>query len=193
MQPTILRLTLVAALAIAAPASAQTSAPITSNMRASDIGGFRLGEPIAEVRARTSLTPLGRGDFEAVADGVSYDFGFTPLGRLYRIGSTQPLGAFTPDRAFTVQLVNRLTEKYGPPLRNQLPDGEALWTFAESYVQPDGSPGRRFTESLEVMVGGGYGTPIELQMKLIDFRYIWADQAALNAGPAGAAEQALKF
>ena len=180
------------AVVIAAPAYAQAPA-IVSNLRASDVNGFRLGEPIAEVRARARLTPLGRGDFEAVVDGVSYNFGFTPGGRLYRIESTQTLGAFVPDRAFTVKLSDQLSTKYGPPASNSLPDGTALWTYAATVTQPDGSRTTSPTESLEVMLLGGYGQPVELNVKLLDFRYLWADEAARNADPSAAAGRALKF
>ena len=45
-----------------------------------------------------------------------------------------------------------------------------------------------------LMFQGGYGdAPVELWIKLVDFRYLWADQAAQNAGPKAKAEKALRF
>jgi hypothetical protein len=103
------------------------------------------------------------------------------------------LGRFIPDGAFGATLTNKLSEKFGPPQTNQLPGGPAFWTFLERYTDANGQRLNRETESLSVMLGGGYGQPVSLEMKLMDFRIMRRDVEKLNANPKARAQSGIKF
>jgi hypothetical protein len=171
------------------------AAPQIAGLRAHDINGYALDMTVSQVAAQagTRLEPLGGGQFKVSSGAIEYDFGFTPLGRLYRIDSSQRLGEFAPDRSFGLVLARRLATKYGEPHQNALPGGPALWGYAESYVSADGMLLRRGTESLSAMMSGGFGMPITLDLKLMDFRILRRDEAAMNARPKSNAERAMTF
>jgi len=143
--------------------------------------------------AHRPLIPLGRGQYQVKMDGIDYDFGFSVLGHLFRIDSKQELGRFIPDRAFAATLTDKLSKKFGPPQTNQLPGGPALWSFLEEYTDAYGQRLNRGTESLSAMLDGGYGQPVSLEMKLMDFRIMRRDLDKANAGPKSRAEQGAKF
>lgn len=174
--------------ALAAPPSVETR-----GLRATDINGFQTGSSLEEVSVRVRLEHLGRGDFQAVQGNTKYVFGFTPLGRLYRIDSVQMLGHFAPDHATTRALTERLTAKFGAPKHNQLPKGPAAWSHHVPVLSADGRREMREAQSLSVMFQGGGTRPVELWIKLLDFRVLWEDAARLNAQPKAKAEEALRF
>ncbi len=162
---------------------------------AHDINGFALDMTVQEVTtaAHRPLIPLGRGQYQVKVDGVDYDFGFSVLGHLFRIDSKQELGRFIPDGAFGATLTNQLSNKFGPPQTNQLPGGPAFWSFLEEYTDANGQKLNRETESLSAMLGGGYGQPVSLEMKLMDFRIVRRDLARANAAPRSRAQGDVKF
>ena len=78
------------------PANAQvpTSPNALSATKARDIGGYELGMAIGEVRSRMTLSHIAGETFAGTDGGISYEIGFTPQGRIFRIHSIQKLGAF---------------------------------------------------------------------------------------------------
>jgi hypothetical protein len=135
----------------------------------------------------------GRGQAKVTVDGIEYDLGFSVLGHLYRIDSEQNLGNFIPDQAYAGSLAKKMSAKFGPPNSNQLPDGPLMWGFSEPYRQADGSVMNRDTVSLSAMLTGGFGLPITLHLKLMDFRIMRRDLAKANAAPRSRAEDNTKF
>jgi len=186
----------VAALATAWTAGAQDSASESRVPRsatiARDINGFQLGADIEEVRARTAVTHIAGETYSAFADGIEYEFGLTPLGRVFRIRSVQPLGRFHPDAEFANSLAERLTRKYGTPSTNQLPDGPAFWSLVEPIERPDGQTVPFQTMSVSAMLIEAEGQ-MALELFMLDFRVLWADQQAINAAPSQAAQDRTRF
>lgn len=170
------------------------SVEVPRGLKSTDVRGFHTGMTLQEVSARVRLEPLGRGEFSAVQGDTKFDFGFTPLGRLYRIDSFQTLRPFAADYAMTARLTQQLTAKFGPPGQNQLPGGPASWSYSVPVVEANGARTMRPAQTLSVMFqGGSGGGPVQLWIKLLDFPILWADQARMNSGPKAAAEQALRF
>jgi hypothetical protein len=176
---------------------ASTSASLAqkNGLLSHDINGFSLDMTVQQVAvvAHEPLSSLGGGQYQVNVDGIDYNFGFSVLGHLFRIDSKQQLGHFIPDGAFAATLTNKLSKKFGPPQLNQLPGGPASWEFLEVYTNPNGQSVNRTTESLSAMLGGGWGQPISLEMKLIDFRIMRRDIAKLNATPRSRAQSDVKF
>lgn len=175
-------------------ASTSVSLAQDNGLLAHDINGFSLDMTVEQVvaLAHRPLSPLGGGDYKVTVDGIEYGFGFSVLGHLFRIDSKQPLGHFIPDGAFATTLTNKLSKKFGPPQSNQLPRGPAFWSFLEAYTS-NGERLNRETESLSVMLGAGYGEPVSLEMKLMDFRIMRRDIEKLNAAPRSRAQSGVKF
>lgn len=171
------------------------SAEIAHGLLAHDINGFALDMTLQEVQAKAGkpLRHLSGGDFDVTLGDKSYDFGFSILGRLYRIDYEANLGNFIPDAAYGRNLARRLTEKYGPPQSSNLPGGAAFWQFTEQCRTPEGQVLTCETESLSVSLFGGWGSPMKLAMKLMDFRIMRRDIARANAGPRSKAEGATTF
>jgi len=165
----------------------------SQGLKSTEVRGFRTGMTFREVASRVPLRSLGGGDFEAVQGDTKFGFGFTPLGNLYRIDSQQKLGFFHPDLATAQRLTRQLSAKFGPPDHNQLPGGPASWSTYAHVLGDDGSTLTREAQSLSVMFQGGYSQPVELWIKLLDFRILWQDAARQNAGPKARAEDALRF
>ena len=166
----------------------------SNGLLAHDINGFSLDMTVEQVAAvaHRPLSPLGGGDYKVTVEGIEYGFGFSVLGHLFRIDSKQPLGHFIPDGDFAATLTNKLSKKFGPPQSNQLPGGPAFWTFLEAYTT-NGETLNRETESLSVMLGAGYGEPVSLEMKLMDFRIMRRDIEKLNTNPRSHAQSGIKF
>lgn len=190
------------AVALLLPASAlSANADCQSGPRAAsfqplvstDVRGFRTGMTFREVSSRIRLEPLGGGDFEGVQGDTKFNFGFSPLGNLYRIDSQQKLGFFHPDHATAVKLTGQLCAKYGQPDFNQLPGGPVTWSSYARMQGDDGRPLTRQVQSLSVMFQESYNQPVELWIKLLDFRVLWRDSAQQNAGPKARAEDAVRF
>lgn len=95
--------------------AAQAAPKVKSATLARDVNGFQLGMTVAEARSLAPLTFIGGDQFEATRNGFTYNFGVTPKGRIYRVQSTQQLGAFASDRQFIATLGRRLAAKYGEP------------------------------------------------------------------------------
>lgn len=160
-----------------------------------DVNGVSLDMTVAQVTAAAGkeLAALGRGQYEVDVNGIGYSFGFSALGHLYRIDSKQLLGHFIPDKAFALTLTKKLTNKYGPPQTNQLPDGPAMWGFVETYLNAYKLPVNRTTESLSVMLEAGYDRPVYLDIKLMDFRILRRDLERADTSPRSHAEGDMKF
>ena len=153
-----------------------------SCLDARDVNGVRLDMTVAQVAALfpKGLEPLGRGQFQAVGPNRTYDFGFSALGHLYRIDSSLDLGYFIPDRSFELDLKQKLVAKYGTLEVGDLPSGVLYWDFAERYQAKDGMILTRATESLSAMLTGGFGMPMKLDLKLMDFRILRRDLEFAN-------------
>lgn len=177
------------------PAATSGGHTTPGGLQAHDVNGFALDMSVQQVVAVAGrpLTPLGGGQFKVSVNGIDYDFGFSARGHLFRIDSKQQLGRFIPDAQFTAILTEKLSKKYGPPQHNQLPGGPAFWQYLEAYTTTGGQTLNRETESLSAMLSGGYGVPISLEMKLMDFRIMRRDIAKLNATPRSKAEGDIKF
>jgi hypothetical protein len=175
-------------------AAASTTAAAAPRLKSLDFRGYRMGMTLAEVRSKIHLEALGGSDFTAVDGDTKYDFGFSPLGSLYRIDATQKLGSFNPDAGTGARLTQQLTQKFGPPDQNQLPGGPAFWTNYARVKLANGSTANREVQSLSVMLQGGVGNrPVELWTKMLDFSVLWADAARQNAEPKAEAEGRVRF
>ena len=124
--------------------------------------------------------------------GVNYEFGFTALGRVYRIESVQPLGRFAPDERFTQSLNTQLIQKYGHPESNQLPVGPASWGLVEQ-VSLEGEPQHPFRTMWFYAMLSSEERGVSLNMKMLDFRVLWADAKRLNSQPRNEAIGRLRF
>jgi hypothetical protein len=162
---------------------------------ARDVNGIQLDMTPQQVTALApnGLDSLGRGQYTATISGISYDFGFTPLGHLFRIDSHEPLGYFAADRNFGLSLSNKLAAKYGAPETNQLPDGPAFWDFAMPYTENNGTRHMVGTESLSAVLTVTNKGPVSLDMKLMDFRILRRDNALLNSAPEREAQSRVHF
>lgn len=167
----------------------------SNGLLAQDINGFSLDMTVEQVAvvAHRRLSSLGGGQYHATVDGIDYNFGFSVLGHLYRIDSRQNLGYFTPDEHFARTLTEKLSHKFGPPQRNQLPGGPVAWEYFEQYRETGGPVINRTTVSLDAWVVGGWGQPILLNIKLMDFRIMRRDLARANSEPRSHAESGTKF
>lgn len=157
---------------------------------ARDVNGFHLGMPIAEARKLADLEYIGGDQFEATAEGFQYNFGVTPTGRIYRIQSSQSLGRFSVDRTFLQTLGQKLSAKYGPPLSDYA--DVFSWEIIEDVTMPDGNRGPFRTMWMTAMISG-QETDLTLDITLIDFRILWADQASVNRIPRAEAEDRIAF
>lgn len=90
-------LTVIAASAVISVASAQSVRSTRSATIASDVNGFALGMTVQQAGKIAPLNSIGGDQFEARKDGVQFNFGVSPLGRIYRISSEQNLGTFVVD------------------------------------------------------------------------------------------------
>lgn len=150
-----------------------------SATKARDIGGFALGMGIRDAAKLSPLTAVGDDDYQTVRDGIEYDFGVTRLGRIYRVDSAQHLGRFKPDATFMRDLTAKLTAKYGPPTHASV--GTFNWTLIEPVKRQNGE-----TLPIETNWASAYfddGPDVTVHVKLIDFRIMWQDDAALSRGP----------
>lgn len=180
-------------LVIAQPSLAQSVAERRSATLATDINGFQLGMSLAEINAITPLTPIGGGQFDATHEGITYNFEATPLGRIFRVQSSQELGNFRVDRNFLAGLQTRLTSKYGRPIG---PISEGTDVFFWELIEPvRNANGHR--QNFKTMWMTAYvsrnGPAASLEMTIIDFRILWTDEAAVNRSPSEEAEGRIRF
>ncbi len=171
-------------------ANAQQPGKPRSATLATDVNGFRLGMTVAEARAITPLSFIGGNQFNAETDGFAYNFGVTPRGRIYRIQSTQQLGRFGVDQNFLSALRSRLIAKYGAPV-NAVGDS-FNWSLIERVADRDGQLLDFKTMWMSAYVGYDEKGKT-LEMTLIDFRILWADEAAVNREPSHAAQKRIQF
>ena len=165
------------------------------DLLAHDINGFALDMTVEQVQAHAHepLEPLGGGQFKVVDEGVQYDFGFSVLGHLFRVDTDQNLGRFIPDATYARSLSEKMTAKFGPAVSDALPGGPMSWGFDEAYRGGNGLVLTQSTVSLSAMLVGGYGQPVTLHLKLMDFRILRRDVAKANAGPRDRAVEKTKF
>ncbi len=121
---------------------------------------------------------------------MHFNFEVTPLGRIYRIQSSQQLGQFALDDAFRSTLANKLSAKYGVPARTTASVYE--WELIEQVRTPEGeaNPFRTMWMTAMVMDNGGAKS---LEMTLLDFRVLWTDEDKVNKPGRAAAESKVKF
>ena len=152
-----------------------------SATKARDIGGFALGMSIRDANEISPLEDIGNDQYRTTRDGIEYDFGVTPLGRIYRVQSSQFLGRFNIDAAFRRGLSAKLAAKFGPV-------GDATnetfgWELIEQIKRTNGMVLPFKTNWASAYVSSTYGQGVTLEIKMIDFRYLWQDERALNAKP----------
>ncbi len=183
------------AFALSVPALAnEPMSPVTpgaSATKARDIRGFELGSPVREAVKRTSVE-FAQGELvETMLDGIKYDFGVCPSGRIYRIQSSQTLGSFIPDEKFISKLQAQLFEKYGRT--NSSSSGNWGWELIEPIRYSEGSIHPFKTNWFSVLLSGGYGSPVTIDMTMIDFRVCWEDSVRSNIEPRNDALEAVTF
>ena len=171
---------------------ASAEMPQASATLARDIGGIELGMSIDEVRGRMTLEHVAFETFSGRHDGIQFDLGFTPGGRVFRIESRQHLGRFQPDAAFTKSLSAKLVSKYGPPAFMHLPDGPASWSLVEPVSDASGET-RPFNVMWANAMLSNDERGVSLLLTMLDFRILWEDQARQNSGPAREAAQRIQF
>lgn len=169
-----------------------SSESVRSATIARDINGFALGAHIDQLRAVTPVSRVAFETYSARLDGITYEFGLTPLGRVFRIQSVQSLGRFQPDATFANSLIHQLTQKYGAPSTNQLPGGAAFWELIESVEHPDGQTIPFQTMLFSAMLSES-ANGVNLELTMLDFRILWADQAAINRRPRQNAQNLTRF
>lgn len=187
---------LLASIAICPTASFanEPMAPVTpgsSATKARDIGGFELGMPIASAAKRAKVVYQQGELVQTVRDGIEYDFGVCPSGKIYRIESRQALGNFIPDSVFMGRLKSQLSEKYGTPS-----DGDAGnwgWELVEPVRYSNGSVLNFTTNWFSVLVSENMGVDVSLDMKMIDFRVCWDDKVMRNDAPRDRANDGITF
>lgn len=181
-----------AAIVATMPITTAAQAPPRSATVARDIGGYSLGTPIADVQKRMTLSQIARETYAGTDGDIAYEFGFTPMGRVFRIHAVQKLGQFIPDAKFVQTISGRLTDKFGPPASNTLPDGAMSWELIEN-VGPQNSRTLPFrTMWMDAMLSHDAGD-VTLNLTMLDFRLLWADQNSLNQTPRQQAEDEARF
>ena len=163
---------------------------VESATLAKDVNGFELGMTLADAREKATLTYIGGDQFEATSQGISYNFGVTPKGRIYRVQSSQPLGQFVVDRSFIDTLRRKLVTKYGKPHRAT---GETFyWRLTEQIAQKSGEELPFVTMWMNASIGGlSQGKTLEIT--ILDFRILWADQADVNREPSQRGAAKIQF
>lgn len=194
-----MRLALIVALAAstsqlsaATPQSDAAPRPFRSATIARDVNGIALGMTVAELRQRMPITHVQGDLYTGALDGVKYEFGVTPRGRVYRLEAVEPLGKFSPDRPFTLNLSAKLQQKYGPPAVNQLPDGPMSWRLVENVTHADGQVLPFGTMQVDASLSDDWGDQ-SLDIRMQDYRILWSDAARLNSKPRDQASNQIRF
>lgn len=179
-----------AALLGSLPGLAQSRSAPRSATLATDVNGFRLGMSVAQARSMAPMTFIGGDQFEARNEGFTYNFGVTPKGRIYRVQSTQQLNRFVVDRQFVATLGQRLAGKYGKPTSQT---GDVFhWALTEPVTDKFGETLPYTTMWMNAYIGG-FGVDPTLEITMIDFRILWADQATQNRPLRQQAEGRIQF
>lgn len=190
------RILILAALAFSS--SGWASEPIAavhhgrSATKARDVNGFELGMPMADAAKRLQIKFVQGELVQAELDGIRYDFGVCPSGRIFRIESSQPLGRFIIDEEFTDRLGAKLAAKYGTPANGT---GDNLsWELVEPVRYTDGAVHPFKTNLFSALVSSQNGSePVSLNLMMIDFRICWGDAERRNRLSRESALQALTF
>lgn len=146
---------------------------------------------IRDAQKVARLEPIGGDQFEARSGGVNYNFGVTPLGRIYRVQSSQRLGLFAIDGAFLKNWRSRLITKYGRPI--EAAGDSFTWELIEPVNNILGQMLPFRTNWFSAYVSSGHRDTVSVEMTMIDFRILWADQVDVNRAPRQAAESAVRF
>lgn len=193
----MIRITAYIASALVAITSVSANEPMApvntgaSATKARDINGFQLGMPIADAVKRVSVTFTQGELVQSTMNDIQYDFGICPSGRIYRIQSSQPLGNFIPDEAFSQKLHTQLIDKYG---RTDTSNPDNLsWDLIEDVRYSDGEVRLFKTNWMSVLVSGANGGPITLDMTMLDFRICWEDKKQMNQKPRDEANEKVVF
>jgi hypothetical protein len=139
-----------------------------------------------------SLAHVAGETYAGIDGDISYEFGFTPAGRVFRIHTVQKLGRFTPDSKFVQTITGKLADKFGPPVSNTLPDGVMSWELIEKVERPSGQALPFRTMWMDAMLSDDAGEAT-LNLTMLDFRILWSDQNALNQTPRQKAEDKVRF
>src|SRR5690606_33619938 len=130
------------------------------------------------------------GEYDGWQDGIEYQFGTTPLGRVYRIGMVQNLGNFIIDGTFVLEMERRLFSKYGRP--NNPSRNPWGWQIVELVEDADGDAFAQETNWATASVSRR-SDGVKLSITLLDFRILWQDLATLNQSPRTDALDAAQF
>lgn len=189
---TLLGAGLLSIMAVAAHAAPDSlSAANRSATLATDVNGFRLGMTMSEIGKLAKLERIGDFQYDAEGKGVNYNFQVTPLGRVFRVTSSQDLGAFQVDQKFLATLKSQLLAKYGKPTGTT---GETFeWQLIQPVINKLGQTLPFCTMWMSAYVGGGYSSNPTLEITILDFRILWADETKLNDPARQSAEQRLRF
>ncbi|WP_169803399.1 hypothetical protein [Sphingomonas pruni] len=163
---------------------------VRSATKARDIGGFALGMDIRDAKKLSPLTRIAWDDYQTKKDGIDYDFGLTKLGHIYRVDSSQPLGKFAVDDVFLRSLESKLTAKYGKPTEGSA--GAYNWSLIEPVKRTGGETLPFETNWTSANVESG-PDGVTLNIKMIDFRIMWRDDAQVNRGPRDKASATIKL
>lgn len=174
-------------LTIAQPGLGETSAT-----KARDINGFSLGMDIRDADKLSHLTQIDGTMFGTTLGGIKYQLEFSPSGSLFSIESRQELGRFAVDEKIRSNFRDALIQKYGPPSRD---DGTLLWwSLSEWLRHSDGSSSLEETMWMTANLSqSGFPEIVTVELRLLDWRILWADQRRLNEEPARRGESRMKF
>ena len=162
-----------------------------SATKARDINGFAIGMSINEAVTRVTVT-FAQGELvQSTLDGIQYDFGVCPSGKIYRIESSQQLGSFIVDKNFTDKLQSQLFAKYGGATEGN--SGNLAWDLIEPVRYSDGKVHLFKTNWFSVLVSGGRNTSVSLDMKMLDFRICWKEKKQMNQQPRSEANAKVVF
>ena len=167
------------------PSTAKRRLP-PSATKSLEVGPFALGMHVRAANAISRLNRIGEFQFDTEHEGTKFNFEVTPAGRIYRISSQQPLGRFQEDEQFQSTLLNKLTAKYGQP--DSVSGSDFGWELFETVRSHNPGPNPFKTMWMSSTVSDSAGDKF-LDITLIDFRILWADQAAANAPARAAAEK----
>jgi hypothetical protein len=171
---------------------AKAEPPHRSATKARDIGGFALGMHIRDAAKLAAPESIGGNQFNAEHDGRSFNFEVTPLGRIFRIQSSQPLGRFVVDSGFAATVLSKLTAKYGQPLSSEF--GSYGWQLTEPVRHANGQTLPFTTMWMSAYISSYPGvSDVSLEMKMIDFRLLWEDEVKINKMPRDVAIGRLAF
>ena len=188
--PTLALILLFATAAVASEPMASVK-PGLSATKARDINGFALGMSIKQAAKGMKVT-FAQGELvEGTAGGINYAFGVCPSGRVYRIESSQSLGRFTVDKAFTDGLGAKLFAKYGAATRGA-PDN-LDWDLIESVRYTDGKVHPFTTNWAAAIVSSSDADGVTLNLKMLDFRVCWDKAVRRNKKPRDQTSDWAKF